>query len=93
MHFELHIMFAKKFRQMNQCIVNVIGKSIFVTFNKIVKNGSIEIWSMGNNIGLLEQKEIENTNFTNFNVKDQKGKLKLEIISDNEKISRIINVK
>jgi hypothetical protein len=77
---------------MNQCIVNVIEKSVFVTFNKIVKNGCIEVWSMDENISLLTKKEIRDTNSTNLNTNAKKGKYRLEINFDNHQIIKFISI-
>ncbi len=90
--FRLHAMFAEKYRQMNQCIINVVERSIFIVLGKIIREGNILVWGMDKEFSLLVKKDIVNTNFIKLDIDDYKGKVKIKIQSDKEKISRIINV-
>ena len=77
---------------MNQCIINVVDKSLFVAFNQIVEKGSIEVWDMDGNGKPLSKKEVINTNFENLNLPLNKGKYRLEILMDGQQISKTINI-
>ncbi|MBI9037241.1 MAG: hypothetical protein JEY97_03840 [Bacteroidales bacterium] len=77
---------------MNQCIVNVIEKTVFIVFTQIVKTGQIEVCSMNGSINSIVKKEIKNTNSTSFNTKAKRGKYKLDIKIDNQQITKFINI-
>ncbi len=77
---------------MNQCIINIVDKSLFVAFNQIIEKGSIEVWDIDGNVKPLSKKEVINTNFENLNLPLSKGKYRLEIIMDGQHISKTINI-
>ncbi len=77
---------------MNQCIINVVEKSVFIAFNQIVEKGSIEVWDIESNVKPLSKKEVVKTNFENLNLPFSKGKYRLEIIMDGQHISKTINI-
>ena len=77
---------------MNQCIINVVDKSVFVAFNQIVEKGIIEIWSTKDSDKPLAKKIFINTNFENMNLPYSKGKYRLEIEIDGQQISKTINI-
>ena len=77
---------------MNQCIVNVVKKSIFVAFTQIVEKGSIEIWNFRDDSYPVGKKEVLNTNFENLNLELNKGKYRLEILMDGQQITKTINI-
>lgn len=85
-------MFAEKFWQMNQCIINVLEKAILIVFEEIIQKGSILVWSIDKTPSLIYRHEMVNTNFINLDIKDYKGKVKIDILTNNEKTSRIINI-
>jgi len=86
-------MFAEKIIHiMNQCIINIVDKSLFVAFNQIIEKGSIEVWDIDGNVKPLSKKEVINTNFENLNLPLSKGKYRLEIIMDGQHISKTINI-
>jgi len=77
---------------MNQCIINIVEKSLFVAFNQIVEKGSIEVWNIDGSGKPLCKKDVINTNFQNLNLPTNKGKYKLEILMDGQQITKTINV-
>ncbi len=78
---------------MNQCIINIIEKSVFVAFTQIVVKGSIEVWSLEGDEEPIITKDVLGTNFESINLQLEKGKYKLEITMDGEHISKTINIK
>jgi len=77
---------------MNQCIINVVDKSVFVAFNQIVEKGSIEVWDIDGNVKPLSKKEVIKTNFENLNLTLSKGKYRLEILMDGQHIIKTITI-
>ncbi len=77
---------------MNQCIINIVDKSIFVAFNQIVEKGIIEIWSIKDSDKPLVKKKFINTNFENMVLPYSKGKYRLEIEIDGQQISKTISI-
>ncbi len=79
---------------MNQCIINVVEKSIFIVLGKVIREGNILVWGMemDKKLSLLVKKDIINTNFIKLDIDDYKGKVKIKIQSGKEKISRIVNI-
>jgi len=77
---------------MNQCIINVVEKSVFVAFEQIVKKGSIEVWNLDGDNRPLTKKTVVNTNFENLNLQLEKGKYKVEILMDGQQITKTINI-
>ncbi len=77
---------------MNQCIINVVERSIFIVLGKIIREGNILVWGMDKEFSLLVKKDIVNTNFIKLDIDDYKGKVKIKIQSGKEKISRIVNI-
>jgi hypothetical protein len=59
-------MFAENQLQMNQCIINVVDKMVFLAFNEIVEAGKVDVVRVGDDLKSLVKKEIINTNFTNL---------------------------
>ena len=76
---------------MNQCIINIVEKSVFVAFKQIVKKGTIEVWSFEKNEPVIT-KDIFWTNFESINEQLDKGKYKLEIMMDGDRITKTINI-
>ena len=85
-------MFASKLIVMNQYIINIVEKSVLVTFNEVVKKGIIEVWGTNGKSTLVYTKEIQNTNFENLSLNLDKGKYRFEILIDGQQISKIINI-
>lgn len=85
-------MFAESFLQMNTCLINIIEKTIVVTFNQIVGKGEIVIYNPKENGEPLAIKKITNTNFESITLKKNKGKYRLEINIDNHQIIKFINI-
>ncbi len=85
-------MFASKLIAMNQYIINIVEKSVLVTFNEVVKNGIIEVWNIVGKSTPVYTKEIQNTNFENLPLNLNKGKYRFEILIDGQQISKIINI-
>ncbi|MFK5855296.1 MAG: hypothetical protein QM503_04130 [Bacteroidota bacterium] len=77
---------------MNQCIINVVEKSVFIAFNQIVKKGLIEVWMINGKDIPVFSKDILNTNFENLKVNLEKGKYRLEIKMDGQQITKTINI-
>lgn len=77
---------------MNQCIINIVEKSLFVTFNQIVVKGIIEVWKINGNEKPLIKKEVINTNFESINIEFIRGKYRLEILIDGQQITKTINI-
>ncbi len=77
---------------MNQCIITIVEKSVLVTFNNVVKKGTIEVWKMVGNYAPVFKKEIANTNFENMIINLNKGKYRFEIVMDGQQISKTINI-
>lgn len=77
---------------MNQCIINVVEKSVFIAFDQIVEKGIIEVWKINSTDKPVYKKEVVNTNFENFNENLEKGKYRIEILIDGEQISKTINI-
>jgi hypothetical protein len=78
---------------MNQYVVNIVGKMIFVVFNHIVEKGSVEIWPLGEKVSPLAQTDISQTNFVNMDVPSVKGKFRLEINADGEHYSSPLSIR
>lgn len=85
-------MFASKLITMNQYIINIVEKSVLVTFNEVVEKGIIEVWDVIGNNDSIYTKEIKNTNFENLPLNLNKGKYRFEILIDGQQISKIINI-
>ena len=85
-------MFASKLIVMNQYIINIVEQSVLVTFNEVVKKGSIEVWNTNRKGALVYTKEIQNTNFENLPLNLSKGKYRFELLIDGQQISKIINI-
>ena len=77
---------------MNQCIINVVDKMVFLAFNEIVKDGKVEVLSIDGDKTPLMKKDIKKTNFTNLRLPSIKGKYKLEIDVDGQHITKSINI-
>jgi arginine deiminase len=77
---------------MNQCIINVVDKSIFIAFEQIVEKGSIEVWNTEGNKDAVAKREILNSNFENLCLKLKRGKYKVEISIDGQQIIKTINI-
>lgn len=77
---------------MNQCIINVVEKSVFIAFNQIVEKGLIEVWKINGTNKPVYKKEVVNTNFENLNENLEKGKYRIEILIDGEQITKTINI-
>jgi hypothetical protein len=77
---------------MNQCIVNIVGNSVFVAFNQIVENVKIEVWKTGNKTEPVAQTSFKHTNFLNIDTPKEKGKYHLEINADGQHISKPISI-
>ncbi|NQU33395.1 MAG: hypothetical protein HQ521_09190 [Bacteroidetes bacterium] len=77
---------------MNQCIINVVDKMVFLAFNEIVEEGKIEVLSMDGDTKSLFKLEIKKTNFTNLRLPSKKGRYKLEIEIDGQHITKSINI-
>ncbi len=77
---------------MNQYIINIVEKSVLVTFNEVVEEGSIEVWSVNKKSTPVYTKEIQNTNFESLPLNLDKGKYRFEILIDGHQISKIINI-
>jgi len=85
-------MFASKLIAMNQCIINIVNKSVLVTFNQVVEKGIIEVWSINGKNILVYTSEINNTNFENLILNLNKGKYKVDIFIDGQQITKTINI-
>lgn len=85
-------MFASKLIVMNQYIINIVEKSVLITFNEVVEIGVIEVWSLVGKSTLVYTKEIHNTNFENLPLNLDKGKYRIEIFIDGQQISKTINI-
>ncbi len=85
-------MFASKLITMNQYIINIVEKSVLVTFNEVVEKGIIEVWDVIGNNDSIYTKEIKNTNFENLPLNLNKGKYRFEILIDGQQVSKIINI-
>jgi hypothetical protein len=85
-------MFAENQLQMNQCIINVVDKMVFLAFNEIVEAGKVDVVRVGDDLKSLVKKEIINTNFTNLLLPSKKGRYKLEIVIDGQHITKLINI-
>jgi len=83
---------SKNKSPMNQCIVNVVEKSVFVAFKQIVEKGSIEVWNIETVGQQITRKEVYNTNFENLSLKLERGKYKVEITMDGQQITKTINI-
>lgn len=77
---------------MNQCIINVVEKSVFIAFNQIVQKGLIEVWKINGKDTPVCRRDILNTNFENIKVGLEKGKYRLEILMDGQQITKTINI-
>ena len=77
---------------MNQCIINVVEKSVFIAFNQIVDKGAIEVWQINGKNTPVCQIEILNTNFEDLKVNLEKGKYRLEIQIDGQQIVKTIDI-
>ncbi len=77
---------------MNQCIINVVEKSVFIAFNQIVEKGSIEVWALDKSDKPLSKKKVINTNFENLKLPFNKGKYRLEILMDGHQVTKTINI-
>jgi len=77
---------------MNQCLVNIVGDMVFITFNQVVKSGSVELWDYDNKTKPVTQSNIHNTNFVNLDAPSVNGKYRLEIIADGEHFSKPISI-
>ena len=77
---------------MNQCIINIVDKSVFVAFRQIVEKGSIEVWNLKGDEEPIITKDVVRTNFESINLYLEKGKYKLEITMDGKHISKTINI-
>ena len=85
-------MFAPTIIAMNQFIINIVEKSVLLTFDQVVERGSIEIWSTKGKNTLVYTKEIQKTNFENLRLNLEKGKYRFEIFFDGLQISKSINI-
>ncbi len=77
---------------MNQCIINIIEKSVFVAFTQIVEKGSIEVWNLKGDEEPIIIQDVLRTNFESINLQLKKGKYKLEITMDGKHISKTISI-
>ncbi len=77
---------------MNQCIINVVDKMVFLAFNEIVNKGKVEVIKMDGEVRSLMKLDIHKTNFTNLKLPSEKGKYKLEIDIDGEHITKSVNI-
>ncbi len=77
---------------MNQCIINIIEKSVFVAFTQIVEKGSIEVWNLKGDEEPIIIQDVLRTNFESINLQLEKGKYKLEITMDGKRISKTISI-
>jgi len=77
---------------MNQCIINVVEKTVFVAFKQIVERGSIELWDIDDDGRRITKKDVSNTNFENLKLKLKRGKYKVEITMDGHQITKTINI-
>ncbi len=85
-------MFAPRLIAMNQYIINIVEKSVLITFNEVVEKGIIEVWRVVGESAAIYTKEIQNSNFENLPLNLDKGKYRFEIIIDGQQISKIINI-
>jgi len=77
---------------MNQCIINVVDKMVFLAFNEIVNVGEVEVIRIDGELKSLMKKDIQKTNFMNLRLPSEKGKYKLEIDIDGYHITKSINI-
>lgn len=77
---------------MDKCIVNIVEGMAFIAFAEIVEKGSISIWEPGNEKPIAE-KEFQHSIFENMDLDFGKGVYKLEIIMNNEKITKNIKIR
>jgi len=77
---------------MNQYIINIVEKSVLVTFNEVVEKGNIEVWNIVGESTLVYTKEIHNTNFESLPLNLDKGKYRFEILIDGQQITKTINI-
>lgn len=73
-------------------IVNVIGKSIHIFFDRIILNGEIQATSMDESKKMILESIINNTNSVVLKVPDYKGKLKLEIRNEKKTIIKHLSI-
>lgn len=73
-------------------IVNVIGKSIHILFDRIILNGEIQATSMDESKKTILKSSINNTNTVVLKVPDYKGKLKLEIRNEEKTILKHLTI-
>lgn len=85
------LMFAEK-KAMSQCIVNIVGQVVYITFNQIVAVGTVEVWESDRRKDPVLKTAFEKTNFINIKLPQVKARYHLEIAVDGEHISRIINI-
>jgi len=79
-------------KRMNQSVIHIINKKIFVSFEKIVRAGSIQLKDKTGRVIILE-KGIQDSNFLQIEFNQPAGSYRLEMLIDNIKSSRKINIK
>lgn len=76
---------------MSQCIVNIIGQEMYITFNHIVTLGTVEVWESERRKEPILKFSFEKTNFVNVGLPEEGARFHVEIRADGEHISRIIS--
>jgi len=77
---------------MSQCLVNIVGQVVYITFNQVVALGTVEVWQSERRKDPVLKTVFEKTNFINVKLPELKARYHLEIVVDGEHISRIINI-
>ena len=77
---------------MNQCLINVVERTVFIAFIEVVGNGSIEICKLSGDDFPKYTLELVNTNFENLTADFTKGKYRFEVTMDGHQLTKIINI-